>query len=109
MQDEDDGIEVTIWVDLSVLPHPILKPDFSVKENHRFSLKVGEFRYVSCVLECKSPIKIGQRGLVKIVFITLTSHLQFCEVGGRVKAFAGPNLFCEGTIEEIVSVESMHS
>lgn len=106
MQDKDDGIAVTIWVDLYVLPHPILRPDFSIEENHRFSLKVGDFRYVSCVLECKPPLKVKQRGLVKIVFITLTSHLQFCEVGGRVKAFRGPNLFCEGTIEEIVSVTS---
>lgn len=106
MQGKDDGIAVTIWVDLYVLPHPIMRPDFSIEEGFRFSLDIEGFQYTAWVLECKPPIKIMQRGLVKIGFTILTSHMQFCEVGRRVKAFRGPNLISEGTIEEIVSVTS---
>ena len=107
MQDKDDGIAVTIWVDLYVLPHPILRSDFTIYEDFRFSLKIGDFQYTACILECKPPLKVKQRGLVKIVFITLRDHMQFYEVGRRVKVLGGTQYFIsEGTIEEIVSVTS---
>ena len=105
MEEEDDVPQVTVLVDLTVLPHYLLKPDFSFQKDFRFNLKVGDFQYIAVVQECEPPLKVGQDGLVKIECVVPRSHVQFFEIGSYVMVLAGTrHPIGEGTLKEIASI-----
>lgn len=106
MEEEEEALWVSVLVDLTLLPHHLMKADFLFKKDFRFDLKIGDFQYVAIVEECEPPLTVGQNGLVKIGFVISLDHMQFLHIGTYVKVLAGTRHFIgEGTVEKIVSTK----